>query len=170
MSIPAYALTGLYGGFAFQSTLMGGVAGSVYYDDVLSNDRLFGKLTDNEKTWYGFSHGFGEFAGELTGNLILGKALGIGKLGGKSSLYNKFSGVNLSGKTVKFTERSFRSQVSKTLQDMVVGTAFASAIGYGEERFEETITGYWQKQTKEQPWDLILITGLTGMRLICRVE
>jgi len=145
MSIPAYALTGLYGGFAFQSTLMGGVAGSVYYDDVLSNDRLFGKLTDNEKTWYGFSHGFGEFAGELTGNLILGKALGIGKLGGKSSLYNKFSGVNLSGKTVKFTERSFRSQVSKTLQDMVVGTAFASAIGYGEERFEETITGYWQK-------------------------
>ena len=145
LSIPAYLTTGPYGGFAFQSTLMGGVAGSMYYNDALNKDPRYEHLTENQKTWHAFSHGTAEFAGELAGNLILGKALGIGKYGGRWNLYNKFKGVDLKAPTGKFLDRSARGQFGKTVADMIIGTAHAAAVGYTTERFEETITGYWQK-------------------------
>ena len=145
MSIPAYAKGGMYAGFAFQSTLMGGVAGSTYYNDVLSNNRLYGGLSESQKMWYAFSHGAAEFGGELAGNILIGKALGIGKVGGRFSLYNRFKGANFAGKTMVPIKRSMGQQFGNTVKNIVVGTAFAAGAGYVEERLEETITGYWQK-------------------------
>ena len=145
MSIPAYATGGMYAGFAFQSTLMGGVAGSTYYNDVLSNNRLYGGLSESQKMWYAFSHGAAEFGGELAGNILIGKALGIGKVGGRFSLYNRFKGANFAGKTMVPIKRSMGHQFGNTAKNIMVGTAFAAGAGYVEERFEETITGYWQK-------------------------
>ena len=145
MSIPAYAVGGMYAGFAFQSTLMGGVAGSTYYNDVLSKDIRYGGLSESQKMWYAFSHGAAEFGGELAGNLLIGKALGIGKLGGRWSLYNKFKGGKFAGKTMAPIERTMKQQFENTVKNIMVGTAYAAAVGYTEERLEETVTGYWQK-------------------------
>lgn len=116
LALPAGFLGGHTAAFAVQGILMGGIAGAEYYDDELSNDLLYGHHSDNMKTLFAFSHGAMESAGEITGNLILGKALGLGKLGGKRSMFGgKYKGFDFDKEV--FIKRSPMAQARKMLTD-----------------------------------------------------
>ena len=140
LSIPAYFFGGMYTGFAFQSALMGGMAGSLYYHDVLNRDPRYAHLSKNARVGYAWSHGLAEFGGELAGNIIFGRILGLNRVGGALSPYKSlYTGIRANGSPI------LRANVNAHMTGQIIfGTAWAAAVAVPTEWTEEFITGTWQ--------------------------
>lgn len=144
-AMPFYLTGNFYAGSVTQSSLMGTMSGSLYYHDVLNRDPRYAHLSDSARLGYAWSHGMAEFGGELAGNLIFGKILGLDKFGGRFSGYRSlYKGVTKSGAPI------LRSNPNLYMAGQFLGgTAFGAGVSIPTEYTEEWITGTWQEASDQ---------------------
>ena len=141
MAAPFYLTGNWYLGYGVQSTLMGGMAGSLYYHDVLNRDPRYADLSPAARKGYAWSHGVAEFGGELAGNILFGKIFKLNQFGGRFSSYRSlYKGVTPKGAPI------LRANPNLHMAGQFLGgTAWGAAVSIPTEYTEEWITGTWQE-------------------------
>ena len=140
-AMPFYLTGNFVAGSVTQSSLMGAMSGSLFYHDVLNRDRKYAHLSEAARLGYAWSHGAAEFGGELAGNLIFGKILGLTKFGGRFSPYKSlYKGVTKSGAPILRANPN-----SYMARQFLFGTAYGAAVSVPTEYTEEWFTGTWQE-------------------------
>lgn len=144
-AMPFYLTGNFVAGSVTQSSLMGAMSGSLFYHDVLNRDRRYAHLSDSARLGYAWSHGAAEFGGELAGNLIFGKILGLNKFGGRFSPYRSlYKGVTKSGAPILRANPN-----SYMARQFLFGTAYGAAVSVPTEYTEEWFTGTWQEANEQ---------------------